>query len=259
MIVQKDFLNKLRDFGLNSYEAKLWTALLSRGVATAGELSDISNVPRSRSYDVLESLERKGFVMMKLGKPIKYLAIAPSEVIERVKKRIKENAENQSTMIENLKNSAVLNELNLLHKNSISFIDPLEYTGVLKGRHNIYSMLSSSIKNASKSVLISTSEDGLLRKSESLKSALQKAKSKGIKVHFTAPLTSKNKLSLKLLSDFNVKHSNHPLRFAVVDGKQTFIMALDDSSVHPNFDFAIWVDSAHFAGTFEKFFGLISK
>jgi sugar-specific transcriptional regulator TrmB len=86
MIVQKDFLNKLKDFGLNSYEAKLWTALLSRGVATAGELSDIANVPRSRSYDVLESLERKGFVIMKLGKPIKYIAVPPTEVLERVKK-----------------------------------------------------------------------------------------------------------------------------------------------------------------------------
>lgn len=31
MIMQKDFLNKLRGFGLNSYEAKLWAALLSRG------------------------------------------------------------------------------------------------------------------------------------------------------------------------------------------------------------------------------------
>ncbi|MBT3451388.1 hypothetical protein HN448_05455, partial [archaeon] len=45
MIVQKDFLAKLKDFGLNSYESKLWVALLSRGVSTAGELSDISNVP----------------------------------------------------------------------------------------------------------------------------------------------------------------------------------------------------------------------
>ncbi|MBW2966761.1 hypothetical protein KY342_06680, partial [Candidatus Woesearchaeota archaeon] len=74
MIVQKEFLNKLKDFGLNTYESKLWTALLSRGVSTAGELSDIANVPRSRSYDVLESLEKKGFIIMKLGKPIKYMA-----------------------------------------------------------------------------------------------------------------------------------------------------------------------------------------
>ena len=44
MIVQKEFLSKLKDFGLNTYESKLWTALLSRGVSTAGELSDIANV-----------------------------------------------------------------------------------------------------------------------------------------------------------------------------------------------------------------------
>ena len=62
MIVDQDFLNKIKDFGLNSYEAKLWVALLSRGVSTAGELSDIASVPRSRTYDVLESLEKKGFI-----------------------------------------------------------------------------------------------------------------------------------------------------------------------------------------------------
>src|SRR3989338_6588951 len=93
MIVKKDFLNRIKDFGLNSYESKLWTALLSRGVSTAGELSDIANVPRSRTYDVLESLEKKGFIIMKLGKPIKYVAVPPVEVLERVKKKVKEDTD----------------------------------------------------------------------------------------------------------------------------------------------------------------------
>ena len=89
MIVKEEFLSKLRRFfNLNLYEVKIWTALLSRGVSTAGELSDIANVPRSRSYDVLESLEKKGFVIMKLGKPIKYIAVPPKEVVERVKKKV---------------------------------------------------------------------------------------------------------------------------------------------------------------------------
>ena len=68
MIVKDELLSNLRRyFDLNLYEVKLWTALLSRGVSTAGELSDIADVPRSRSYDVLESLEKKGFVR-KCGK-----------------------------------------------------------------------------------------------------------------------------------------------------------------------------------------------
>ena len=72
MIVKEEFLSKLRTyFSLNLYEVKIWTALLSRGVSTAGELSDMANVPRSRSYASLESLEKNGFVVMKFGKPIK--------------------------------------------------------------------------------------------------------------------------------------------------------------------------------------------
>ena len=112
MIVKEEFLGKLRRFfGLNLYEVKIWTALLSRGVATAGELSDIANVPRSRSYDVLESLERKGFVIMKLGKPIKYIAIPPGEVVERVKKNMKEAAVERIKRLDNLKAGSVLKEL----------------------------------------------------------------------------------------------------------------------------------------------------
>src|SRR3989339_267614 len=86
MIVKEEFLGRLRKiFDLNLYEVKVWTALLSRGTSTAGELSSISDVPRSRTYDILESLEKKGFIVMKLGKPIRFEALTPS--LEKCKKR----------------------------------------------------------------------------------------------------------------------------------------------------------------------------
>ena len=125
MEVNDDFLNKLRRFfGLNLYEVKVWTALLSRGVSTAGELSDIANVPRSRSYDVLESLEKKGYVVMKLGKPIKYLAIPPTEVLERVKKNKKKEADEMISRLNKLKDSDLLGELNSLHSQGIELVEP---------------------------------------------------------------------------------------------------------------------------------------
>src|SRR5512141_964500 len=111
MIVKEEFLSKLRlYFSLNLYDVKIWTALLSRGVSTAGELSDIAGVPRSRSYDILESLEKKGFIVMKIGKPIKYLAIPPEEVVDRVKKRISAQADEQGKVLDQLKGSDVLSE-----------------------------------------------------------------------------------------------------------------------------------------------------
>ena len=147
MIIEKRLMLKLKDFGLNSYESKVWVALLSRGISTAGELSDIANVPRSRSYDVLESLEKKGFVVMKLGKPIKYIAVSPNEAIERVKKRVKLKAEEDERILEDLKKSEILEELTDLHATGIAAQDPSDIAGSIKGRENVYTHLAFQIKN----------------------------------------------------------------------------------------------------------------
>ena len=252
MIVQKDFLNKLKDFGLNSYEANLWTALLSRGVATAGELSDIANVPRSRSYDVLESLERKGFVIMKLGKPIKYIAVPPTEVIERVKKTIKEDADRQAQLIEGLKESNLIFELKSLYTQGIQLVEPSDITGVVKGRTNLYNHLTNAIKNAQKSVVIMTTEQGLARKADALKGAIAKAKEKGVSVKILAP--TRNAQVAKILAQYaQIKDAEVPARFCVVDGKQVTFMVLDDQT-HPNYDFGVWINVEGFAKGFENVF-----
>ena len=195
MIVNKQLLSKLKDFGLNSYESKLWTALLSRGVSTAGELSDIANVPRSRSYDVLESLERKGFIITKLGKPIKYIAVPPGEVLERVKKKIKEEADHRASMLEGLKGSDVVSELTLLHKKGIDMVGPSELTGTIKSRSNLHNQLESMIRNASSSVVLVTTETGFLRKVEALLPAMQNAKDRGVSIRILAPLGKDSKES----------------------------------------------------------------
>ncbi|MBW3018972.1 hypothetical protein KY329_02185 [Candidatus Woesearchaeota archaeon] len=257
MIVQKDFLNKLKDFGINSYEAKLWTALLSRGVATAGELSDMANVPRSRSYDVLESLERKGFVIMKLGKPIKYIAVPPAEVIERVKKSVKDEAATKEKMIEDLKKSDMLGDLALLYKQGIDLVDPSDLTGAVRGRGNLYSHLSYLIKNAEKTINIVTTEHGLVRKADSLKNALNKAKDRGVKVKIVAKKAKKQGTSA-LSKIAQIKYVDDiPARFCVIDGKKVTFMVLDDVSTHPNYDFGVWVNAGGFAKSFDNLFGLL--
>ena len=165
MIVSDEFLSKLRrSFNLNLYEVKLWTALLSRGVSTAGELSDIADVPRSRTYDVLESLERKGFVIVKAEKPIKYMAISPSEVLDRVKKRLLEETETQSQRLNKLKKSDILSELALLYKQGVEPMHPTDFSGALKGRHNLYDHLAMLTKEAQSDIILSTTEEGIVRK-----------------------------------------------------------------------------------------------
>ena len=252
MIVQKDFLNKLKDFGLNTYESKLWAALLSRGVSTAGELSDIANVPRSRSYDVLESLEKKGFVIMKLGKPIKYIAVAPEEVLERVKKKVKEDADKHLKLIQELNASNLMGELSALHKQGIETVEPTELTGSIKGRDNIHNQLESMIKNAQKSITLMTTEDGLKRKAEALKVHLAKAKQRGVKIRVLAPLTKANADAAKELGKAaDVRHTSKKARFCIIDGKEIAFMLTEDN-VHPSYDVAVWVNTPSFAQILES-------
>jgi HTH-type transcriptional regulator, sugar sensing transcriptional regulator len=249
MIIQKHVLNKVKDFGLNTYETKLWTALLSRGVSTAGELSDIANVPRSRSYDVLESLEKKGFIVMKLGKPIKYLAVPPKEVVDRVKKKIIEEAKSQSTVLEGLQKSEVLTELNLLYDQGVRLVEPTELSGSVRGRASLYNHLAMMINNAQKSILLVSTPSGIIRKAESLKTPLAKAKDRGVKIRVLTKITPETKRAVELLRKFaDIRNQTTPTtRYCVVDKKDIFFMLLDDTKVHSSYDTGVWVNTSFFA------------
>lgn len=261
MIIQKEFLNKLGALGLNSYEAKLWAALLSRGISTAGELSDIANVPRSRSYDVLESLEKKGFVIMKLGKPIKYIAVKPSDVLERVKQRIMEEAEQNTSGLDKMKDSDMLKELSMLHSQGIDTVDPSELSGSFKGRSSLYAHIDSMLKLAESSIIIVTTEEGLIRKADSFRRALYRAKENGVSIRIVAPITKRSREAAERLKEYaEIKDSVEAIgRYVIIDGKQATFMLLDDSTVHPNYDSGVWVNSPFFSQTLATMFDLSWK
>ncbi len=261
MIVTQEFIKKIKDFGLNSYEAKLWTALLSRGVSTAGELSDIANVPRSRTYDVLESLEKKGFIISKIGKPIKYLALPPSEVLERVKKKIREDSKLKLGSIDELKGSDVLEELSLLHNNGIEMVDSTEITGRFKGRDNLYDHIDLMIRSAEKEIILCTTEQGIIRKHDFFKKSLSKAAKRGVKIKILAPLTKVNKHIAKEFKGIaEIKHAkNFKARFMVVDQNNLMFMLLDDEAVHASYDVGIWVNTEMFAQAMNSMFELVWK
>ena len=259
MIVQKDFLNKLKDFGINSYEAKIWTALLSRGVSTAGELSDIANVPRSRSYDVLESLEKKGFVVMKLGKPIKYIAVPPSEVLERVKKNVRDEAETTVKMIDEIKNTDILNDLTALHQQGVEMLDPTDLSGAVKGRDSMYDHLNMMFKDAEKTILIATTEEGLKRKSDFFLRTLKKAYERGVKIRIAAPITKESDSIKELRKIADIRDVRLDARFIITDNTSIMFMLASDSGIHPGYDVGIWVNTEFFASALSQLFDMVWK
>lgn len=260
MIVREEFLSRLRKiFDLNLYEVKVWTALLSRGVSTAGELSMISDVPRSRTYDILESLEKRGFVIMKLGKPIKFVALKPNEVVERVKRNLIVDAQNKSKRLEQLKGEEVLQELTALFTQGIKFIQPSDLSGSLRGRQNMYNHLDMMVRDAEKTITIVTTAEGINRKLEALMPSLEKARKRGVKIRIAAQFNANNMKIAKEMSrmaEIKAIDSGFKARFVIIDSEQLMFMLLDDEKVHPNYDIGIWINTEFFARALEQIFEL---
>lgn len=259
MIVKDEFLSRLRKiFDLNLYEVKVWTALLSRGTSTAGELSNISDVPRSRTYDILESLEKKGFVVMKLGKPIKFVALKPDEVVERVKKNLMRDAKERTQRLEKLRGDEVLEELNGLFTKGVKFVEPSDLSGSLRGRQNLYNHLDMMVRDAEKTITIVTTAEGLNRKIEALMPSLEKCKKRGVKIRVAAPISNNN---IKIARDFKKVAEVRKLekinaRFVIIDSNQLVFMLLDDEKFHPNYDIGVWINTEFFASALEQLFDL---
>lgn len=253
MLASIKAMDALKGIGLNLYERKLWVALLARGTSTAGELSEIADVPRSRAYDVLQSLATKGFVVVQNAKPIRYVAIAPDEALDKAQKKMQEEIEETVDRMDELKKSTVMKELNEVFSSGMKLVNPEEMTGALRGKYSLHQQLESMFKDANKNISIVTTPEGLNELFASHYDSLKKANERGVHIKIATAGTEKTSEAIKAFSDVaevrNVDEKEAPIagRFFVVDEKE-LVFALTDTKTHSTQDMAFWSKSEHAAG-----------
>ena len=110
----KKLLEKLKAIGLTNYEAGCYVALLNRSEMAAVDVAKASGVPRTRVYEVLENLMRKGLCNTVPGPVIVYKAAEPSmlkiesnDKTEKILKKINEHEQE----IANFKNEIIKLEI----------------------------------------------------------------------------------------------------------------------------------------------------
>ena len=163
--------------------------------------------------------------------------------------------------MEKINKSPIIEELKVLHSQGVELVDPIDLSGAIKGRHNLYNHLESMIKNGEKDVLIMTSIEGLKRKIEALKKPLAKAKEKGVRIKIVIPESPEaQEIAKDLKGVAEVKTSKEVKgRFVAIDGKNVTFMISDDAVVHPTYDSAIWINSDYLAGTVQQMFDKVWK
>ena len=83
-----DLVEKLKEIGFNTYEAKVYIALLKKYPATGYEVSKLANIPQSRTYDTLKVLEDKNIVISTNTKPVTYTPIKPKQLTSAYAKKV---------------------------------------------------------------------------------------------------------------------------------------------------------------------------
>ncbi|WP_049985411.1 TrmB family transcriptional regulator [Halobellus rufus] len=70
-------IDQLEQFGLSTYAARTFVALVSLGTGTAKDVSGVADVPRTRVYDAIDELHDLGLVDIQQSSPKEFWAISP--------------------------------------------------------------------------------------------------------------------------------------------------------------------------------------
>jgi len=252
MLVREELISKIKDyFDLNIYETKVWLALLGKGTASAGEIASLSGVPRSRTYDVLESLEKKGFALVKLGKPVKYLGVKPKTILEKLKNNVRKDAEDRIMGLSNIQTTDEFGKLENLYNLGINPVKREDLSAALKGKSNITNYLKEIIENATKEVIICTNAEEIKAKLGLFAQTIGLLRKSNIKIKMA--LTGEDFLINQIASKLKLKvvKAKIDAKFFIIDRKELLFYLSKEKGKE---DLAIWLNSEFFAEAFATLF-----
>jgi len=230
--------NVLTDLGLTEYEAKVYIGLVESGPTTASDLSDFSGVPHSRIYDVLSKLESRGWIESQSGRPTRYRAKSPSEVVRlhRIKKeeKLKEASE------------TIRQELEPLFEEDGGMEKPDVWT--IRGTKEILSRIKEMIDSAEMEILISMPY--FSNKFSQLERSIPILEAKDVDVKILTSEKNEFTEEIDLEDDIEIKERD-PLFGGgiIVDGRETLLVLKSEGGI-----FAIWSEEVGLTKFAEEYF-----
>jgi HTH-type transcriptional regulator, sugar sensing transcriptional regulator len=100
---QQQAVELLQELGLKQYEAASFVALSRLPSGTAKQISEISEVPRTRIYDAIRVLEAKGLVEVQRSNPQQFRAVPISEATETLRQEYESRSDRLAETLAELK------------------------------------------------------------------------------------------------------------------------------------------------------------
>lgn len=106
----------LQQLGLKEYEAKSFVALAQLPRATAKDVSELSEVPRTRVYDAIGALEIKGLVEVQHSTPRKYRSVSIEEAVEILREEYETRTDQLQNALQGLESASMGEETESTHE-----------------------------------------------------------------------------------------------------------------------------------------------
>jgi sugar-specific transcriptional regulator TrmB len=172
--VKERIASHLKELGLSTNEAATYIVLLGHPRLTASALCKETSVPDSKIYYALDSLAKKGMIIIQQGTPNLYVALHPKEAIANMKQRLADAFE------EKINQADVLVDMLTPIFEAAESPQELELAYIVRGQKNILRRMKDLIGSARREITIFIQHHAI---AQEVKNALEKAESRGVKLN----------------------------------------------------------------------------
>jgi sugar-specific transcriptional regulator TrmB len=234
------------------YEAELFVALTRLDQGTAADISRISEIPRSRVYDVAQGLAEKGLVEISHARPLTYRAIPAEVALERLTREHQRNRQEALQSLQDVRKQRVERG----HRGEFWIVNGLE---------NVSSRAEEMMRGAQRSILVAVLLPQLLSP-EMLELLRHKAQDGLVITMASARRQTLDRLqkavpqATAILIPPYEGETGIPGRLVVVDQKELLLSALGEEEL-PGIprETAVWSDAPGFASTVGLFVEMAAK
>jgi sugar-specific transcriptional regulator TrmB len=249
-----EFEIHLREMGLSEYESHAYLAALQSGLATAKEISSAADIPQSRVYDVLESLQSKGFVTIQPGRPKKFGPIEPEIAVNQFTQYKRRDLEDELTKTRNAGDTFLDN----LEGDQFRYRrnDEVDVFWSYKGKNYILKQFGQHCENSTDEILMVTEANSFERIVSHHKEILRDRAERNVDIRVLVPTDGVRDVVLETAMEWAEIYAVEGIegRFYAFDDSRILISWLSDQEDR---FVAMTTQSSQLQSTFQQFFDLL--
>ena len=256
MFLSEDLVKSLTTLGFSSYCAKVYSALVLFGTATAAQIAETAEIPPNKVYTTLKKLEKKGFVEIQPTNSVsknyakRYRARNPEDVLEKLNFKYKGALDTAKNHLERIQ-----------ERRGRDYADGM---WILRGDSIVFSKITELVAEAEKEVILVTDTLYDLKAYPQLAEKLKEIALSGPQVRILTSIEGVNDEGEKeVLNDLNglceIKIYEEPFNafYVIIDRKHLLLGSLvKDGGVKRGEVLnltAIWYDNKAFSKLWSEF------